>query len=168
MFTMRPVILDAEAILAVKRPRPTKKDPDQAWPFVFIDRGEVYTTGQGTYNKPDDVEAIRAALCNPDNKPLRIMKCVIMVNKESCPPKRLSAWEKNFDKPKNIFIDVDTNEVYVANGSWLSPEEWDATAITNLKEAKEALEKDWDGLFQCPINGTPEYDQWWNKKHGWT
>lgn len=165
MFTMRPVILDAEAVLAVLRPKPTKKNPDQKWPFVFIDRNEVYTTSWWAYNQPEDIEEIKKALCNPDNKPLRIMKCVIMVNKENCPPKRYSAWSKNFDKPKNIFIDIDTNHVYVGSGSWLIPEEWDITTITNFLEAKKAIEEDWDDLFQCPINGTPEYQEWWNKKH---
>lgn len=143
MFTMRPVIIDAEAVLAVLRPRPTKKNPNQKWPYVCVDRVEVYTTGQGSWGNSEDIQA---ALCNPDNKPLRIMKCVVMVNKESCPPKRLSAWSKNFNKPKNIFINIDTNEVYVASGSWLSPEEWDTTTITNLQETKEAIEKDWDDL----------------------
>lgn len=167
MFTMRPVILDAEAILAVLMPRPTKKSPDQKWPHVFMDRGEVYTTGQGTYLKKDDVEKVSAALCDPKNGPLRIMKCVIVVNEETCPPKRLSAWSKNFDKPKNLWINIDTNEAYVGQGNWLSPEEWDPTLISNFEEAKDALKDDWAKLYEMPMNGTPEYEIWWKKQRGY-
>lgn len=149
MFTMRPVILDAEATAALMREKPTKKNLNQKLPFMVLDRGEVYTTGEGTYIKEgsEDEAWVKKKLCDPKTKPIRIMKCVIVVNSDSCPEKRRAAWSKNFDKPKNIFIDIDHNTAYVANGNWLLHVDWDVNQITNIIKAKKALKDDWAGLF---------------------
>jgi len=150
MFTMRPVIIDAEAVLAIMCPHPTQKHPDQEHPYIIADRHQVYTTQYNVqkFQTTTRSEWWQSAICDPSNKPMRIMRCVVMVDAGSCPRKRFSIWSRNFDKPKNILIDVDTNNAYLSSGNWLIPEDWDINMITNMTQAKSAIEHDFTKLFE--------------------
>jgi hypothetical protein len=146
---MRPVIVDAEAILALPRKAVfTKKKGEETRLFISVDRGEVYTTAYNCIPFGEDEEWVKKTLCDPTVKPVKVMKCVVMVDKESCPKERFSSWSNNFDKPKNLYVSVDGDPVaYLQHNGYLKKINWDPKQITNLNAALTALKKDWEGLL---------------------